>query len=169
MGAWSLNFIPNVSLTPQFHFQNLINDANQDINIVEVSLVSISSIFLGIIAILESTYKPGYRLFQKLQISKKFGEIDVWGFALNSKAIEWVTVRDLEFNLVYDGWISAFSDDGDNSGELLLRDVEVYRNTTEDFLYKIPALYISREKTKISLEFRGVQFSASSEESNKEK
>jgi len=74
------------------------------------------------------------------------------------KDVEWVTVRDHENDLIYDGWVQAFSDDSVDA-ELLLRDVSVYRNSTAEPLYQVGMMYVSRKRDDISLEFRTINLS----------
>jgi hypothetical protein len=57
--------------------------------------------------------------------------------------------------LVYDGWVEGFSDDCQNV-ELFLRDVDIYRNSTNEALYQVGALYITLPRDQIFIEFRGV-------------
>jgi hypothetical protein len=78
-------------------------------------------------------------LAARARVSKKFGDLDVWGFVFNSNATEWVVVRDIKYDLMYQGWVHAFSDTADDN-ELLLR-----RHRTEtrpQLSYTIEALYL---------------------------
>ena len=100
-----------------------------------------------------NTHKLHFRLFQKLKITKKFGEQDVWGFLMNSPSTEWITVRDTENNIMYDGWVKAFSDNS-KEAELLLESVSVYKNDTGEHLYDVDAQYLSLNRDKISIEVR---------------
>ena len=75
---------------------------------------------------------------------------------MNSNETEWVTIRDLKNNLVYDGWIKAFSEDSRNP-EILLRDVTVYNNSSAEELYEIDAQYLKLDSECISVEVRKKQ------------
>lgn len=88
---------------------------------------------------------------QYLGISNKFGDLDVWSLAFNSKEVEWIMVRDLKHNLVYKGWVRAFSPTFEKN-ELLLQDVEVFKNDDGEKLYEIGALYIARESIDLTIE-----------------
>ncbi len=79
-----------------------------------------------------------HRLAHVLRVSRKFGDFDLWSHMLNSNAPSWVIIRDREQDLMYDGWIAAFSD-GAEKNELLLGDVKVFRNSTGDMLYEASA------------------------------
>jgi hypothetical protein len=68
-----------------------------------------------------------HRFARFVRVSQKFGDIDVWSYVMNSNIQPWVVVRDRDQDVMYDGWIAAFSDTIDTS-ELFLRDVKVFRN-----------------------------------------
>jgi hypothetical protein len=84
--------------------------------------------------------------------------VDVWAYVLNSRDQDttFVTLRDIEQDLAYDGWIHLFSEDCSTT-ELLLRDVVVYRNSTSEALYQVGAMYFKLDPKRIILEFRGVK------------
>jgi hypothetical protein len=161
--AGVVNYLLGLTVKPAVYFIQIFSNPAASVSVREVVLVCITAVFFGLCLVVESTYKWGFRIAQNFRITKKFGELDVWGYALNAPNVEWVTVRDLEYNLVYDGWVSAFSDDG-KSTELLLRDVQVYSNIPPSnnriqnvdavHLYDIPAMYLSRDRKAITLEFR---------------
>jgi hypothetical protein len=58
---------------------------------------------------------------------------------------------------VYQGWVESFSDGLDNN-EILLRDVKVFRNSDQDFLYPVPGLYICLSKDNLRIEFQSWNF-----------
>lgn len=116
-------------------FLNALRDPNVIISYAEVAYVTFIALIFGIIITLSSTYKIHFRIVHKLKITKKFGELDVWGFTFNSPQINWATVRDHKNNLVYDGWVQAFSDDSKDA-EIFLRDVSIYKNDSGEKLYQ---------------------------------
>lgn len=77
------------------------------------------------------------------------------GLTFNIKEVVWVTVRDHKNDLVYDGWVQAFSNDS-REAEMLLRDVSVYKNSNAERLYQVGALYVSRKSEDISIECRTI-------------
>jgi uncharacterized membrane protein len=99
-----------------------------------------------------------HRLAKRIGVTKKFGDLDVWDFMLNSKEVEWVVVRDLSNDLMFEGWVRSFSDIGDVR-ELLLRDVRVYRNSTGERQYEVGGLYISRKRDDITIELASLGYS----------
>ncbi|MBU0700897.1 hypothetical protein KKE26_06355 [bacterium] len=143
---------------PEVIFLRALVDANISISYSEIAWVCIASIILGLVITAIETYKIHFRLVKILRITKKFGELDVWGYAFNAKNIEWVTIRDIKKDMVYDGWVKAFSDDSKDA-ELLLRDVSVYSNLEGEPLYQVGAMYISRNRDDITIEFRTIPVS----------
>ena len=126
------------------------------ISLKEILYVGVVSVLLAIVLIVINTNKLHFRLAQKLQITKKFGEQDVWEFLMNSADTEWVTVRDNENNIMYDGSVKAFSDNS-KEAELLLENVSVYKNDSGKHLYDIDVQYLSLSRGKISIEIRSIK------------
>lgn len=135
------------------NFLHTLSEGKAKFSLKEILIVCLVSVVLAIIIIVTNTHKLHFRLFQKLKITKKFGEQDVWGFLMNSSSTEWVTVRDIENNIMYEGWVKAFSDNSKDA-ELLLESVSVYKNDTGQHLYSIGAQYLSLSRGKISIEIR---------------
>lgn len=75
----------------------------------------------------------------------------MWEYLYNSPNVEWVFIRDHKLDLIYYGWIAAFSE-AKEERELLLRDVDVYENIYGKPLYKTDAMYISRNKFDLTVE-----------------
>lgn len=90
----------------------------------------------------------------RTKLTKKFAEVDVWDYIFNSEneEMKWVIVRDVKNNLMYQGWVEAFSDTV-KENELFMRDVVVYKNSTAEEYYSMPGLYISRNRDEITVEF----------------
>jgi hypothetical protein len=137
----------------EINFIHALLDGRAKISLKEILLVCGVSAALAVIIIVINTHKLHFRIFQFLKITKKFGEQDVWGFMMNSTSTEWITVRDSENNIMYDGSVKAFSDNS-KEAELLLENVSVYRNDSGEHLYNTNAQYLSLSKDKISIEIR---------------
>ena len=99
---------------------------------------TIGAVILALCVSLALNKKWVHNLAQITSISNKFGDLDVWSFTFNAKDVEWVVVRDLRHNLYYKGWVRAFSPTF-KENELLLRDVEVFKNDTGEKLYSVGA------------------------------
>ena len=146
------HFLPN-NIKHQIAFLNSLTNPKTEFCFREIAYVTIISIILACAITIASSRKLLNKLAKRLRITKKFGELDVWGYFLNMNEVVWVTVRDHANDLIYDGWVQAFSDDS-KEAELLLRDVSVYKNKTGQPLYQIGGLYISRNREDITIECR---------------
>lgn len=145
--------------TRSFVFLRALTDGHVAVSFRELASASLVAFALALVITVVSTHKLHFRLARKLGLTKKFGELDVWGFVFNSPEIEWATVRDHNRGLAYDGWVQLFSDDS-RSAELMLRDVRVYPNDTGACLYEVPSLYLSLSRDGITIEFRRIETEA---------
>lgn len=150
----------------KFSFLKVLVDKNATINFKEITIVTILSIPIGFLFTFLLNYKVLFRVAHKLKISKKFGDLDIWSYIMNSKIPEWVVIRDLENDLMYEGWIEAFSD-STGVDELFLRDVKVYKNSTAEECYEIPGLYLPRKRENLIIEFPLLEFSEYKERSQR--
>ena len=65
-----------------------------------------------------------------------------------------IIIRDIKNDLLYQGWLSAFSTTH-NENEILLSNVQVYRNSnTEEVLYNMEKVYFTKKSDDIIIEFR---------------
>jgi len=140
------------------HFFNALSDKTTDMDFGEIAIVTALSIFLGFLIAFLINYKVLFRIANFLKVSRKFGDVDVWSYIMNSKNVEWIVVRDIEADLMYEGWIEAFSDSTEVD-ELFLSDVIVFKNSTGDELYKIPGLYLPKKRENLIIEFPSLEFS----------
>lgn len=131
-------------------FQAFVDDKAQLIwhEIIPTSFIGVS---LAFAAAYVHTYKLINRLGRWAKVTKRFGEEDIWHFLHNRPEIYWVYVRDHKYDLSYRCWIEAYSDPY-KERELLLRDVDVYRNSTGDALYHTDVLYFSRKNDEFTIE-----------------
>jgi len=106
-------------------------------------------------AALAASYIDNYKIInkvgKKLGVTTRFGDEDVWDFLNRSPDVKWVYVRDHKYDLYYFGWIQAWSD-AYKEREVLLREVEVFRNSTAQFLYKSDVVYLSRKYDELTIE-----------------
>lgn len=83
------------------------------------------------------------KLAQRLRLSQKYGDENLFGYYLNSPDLEWVYVRDIKNNLSYRGRINSFSEN-ETIQELLLLDVTVFDYQSSDELYCVKSLYLAQ-------------------------
>lgn len=97
------------------------------INVIEVIFSTIVGVVLAFFLVVIINQKFLYRFSNWSHISNKHGDEDIWEFLFNSDDVEWVNVRDLETNIVYQGSVSAFSQK-DDKRELVLSQVKVFKD-----------------------------------------
>jgi hypothetical protein len=146
-----------IKIDPSISFLDIVVNQRAILNLREIGFVSALSIPIGFIFTFFINYKVLFRIAHFLKISNKFGDIDVWSYIMNLEIPEWVVIRDIKNNIMFEGWIQAFSDSTEKD-EIFLRDVIVYENSTGDEIYRIPALYLPRNKEELIIEFPELQF-----------
>lgn len=137
-------------------FLNRITQSGISFSFKEITFVTCIAVLLGAFIGFCSHRKVFNRFARFIGLTNKFGELDVWGYLFNLEDVVWVTVRDHKNNLIYDGWVQAFSDDSE-SAELLLRDVSIYKNDSGDRLYQVGMVYLCRNREEISIECRTIE------------
>ncbi len=94
------------------------------------------------------------RLMQTVGVTRKFGDEGVWEYTLNmgTPAVEYVNVRDFDHDVVYSGWVKAFSEGG-TARELLLEHVRLYQLSTGEFIFEMPLVYLARKPHELHIEY----------------
>lgn len=136
-----IQFLPK----QKFYFGEIVTNAQARLSFHEIFVATVLAIPLGLIVAGLVNSKILFKTARKLRISDKLDDIGVWNETLESSLNHWIVIRDIQNNLMYRGWVKSFSD-GLDSNEILLRDVEVYRNSDSQLLYSVPGLYISLNK-----------------------
>jgi hypothetical protein len=103
----------------------------------------------GVAAILN--HKLFARAAYRVGISRKTGDLDVWGLLFNSRRGEVVLVRDVSQDRAYYGWVEGVSESAANA-EILLRDVTVFRNSSSEKLYEVSRVYLARDPRHVVIE-----------------
>lgn len=161
---YPISLIPFFNLKFNF-FQSLL-DNKLPLYFWEIFTATLLSVPLGFIVSLLINRKVLHKAAQRLNISNKFGDFDVWSYILNSDVPGWVVIRDVENDLMYEGWIQASSDGTENNNELFLRDVKVFINSTAQELYKTPGLYFPKKRENLTIEFPAMEYSEHNESQN---
>lgn len=117
----------------------------------EIALATVVAVILGIGVSAAINHRLVHEGANSLRVSRRFGDLDVWGLLFNSPDLGWVTVRDLGHDLTYEGWVDAFSDTS-ASPELLLRDVRVFRSSSGTQLYETSRVYLARPSDTLVIE-----------------
>jgi hypothetical protein len=131
-------------------FDALLNDHTR-IAWREIALAGCVGLVLsaGIAAVLN--HNLIFRGANRLGVSRKTGDMDVWALLFGSKRGEMVVVRDLARDVAYHGSVEAFSESLDPA-ELLLRNVTVYRQSTAAKLYELERVYLARKVNELVIE-----------------
>lgn len=147
---WICNFTPPKTSYETLNVFKRISDSG-DIPYIEVILASVVSIFLGFI-ISNSIEKRFINRFARwLNVSQKYGELNLFSYFLSKKDVNWVYVRDIKNNLTYLGYVSSINET-DEYKELVLKKVTVlnYINSTE--YYDVESVYLCFPKDAVIIE-----------------
>ena len=136
---------------PRVSFFTVLTDERARIPWGEIALSAPVAVLLAILVAVALNNNVLHGAAERLGISRRFGEPDVWGYFLNSPQTLWVAVRDLATDTMYEGWVEAFSDTG-ASPEILLRQVSVSRNSTGTKLFDCERVYLARDRTSLIIE-----------------
>ena len=107
--------------------------------------------FLGFTVAYAANHSWLHKFARIAHITRKFSDIDVWNYLMNSRNIEWIRLRDHANNLAYLGYVMAFSSE-ENPRELLLGNVTVFTNDSGQKLYDVNATYLSFAKEDVAIE-----------------
>lgn len=117
----------------------------------EICSATFLSVFVAFFASWLINFKIFNKIAQKIKVSSKFGDENLYSYYLNAQEIDWVYIRDLEHNLTYQGRIVSHSEN-DKIQELVLSDVSVYDSNDSCLLYEIPTIYLAKEIGKFVIE-----------------
>jgi len=132
---------------------NLITDQN-NIRAIDILLATISSFILALIISYIYNFNLLNRFAQIIRATKRYGDEDVWHYFHNihsPKISDWFVVRNLERDLMYSGNITTYSET-DKERELLIKEVDVYKNSTGEYMYSADEVYLSLDKNNITIE-----------------
>lgn len=133
----------NCSEYGQLRIWSVALDDGVSIHGREVVLATILALPVAFLASWIVNFKLLNRLAQKLRITTKYGDENLYSHYLNSQEIDWIYVRDQESDLTYQGRVMSLSEN-ESVNEVVLVDVTVFRYTDSKKLYEVPSLYISK-------------------------
>lgn len=136
----------------EISFLEALINKNSSLNFNEIVFVVILALPVGFFISYLANHNFIYRFARTLKITNKFGKNSVWSFLMESEIPGWIVIRDSKNDLIYEGWIKAYSDDY-TKDELLLEEVCVYENSTSRKLYEVEKLYLCRNKNELVFEF----------------
>jgi hypothetical protein len=126
----------------------------------QIALATLVALIVGCSVAKLQMHSIPHQFLRWLRLTKRTNEVDIWELVLNSPNIDyWVTVRHHDNGKVYQGWIQAYSDGGDER-ELLLTEVTVFApapDTNElEPVDTIPVLYLGLDRKNAVLELKTV-------------
>ena len=160
IGTYLLYLIPGIGLIATFDLSRLEVDDEAAADILRTAIIddiivaTVLSLLLAPtwLAIKNRKYIP--RILQRLQVTNRYGDEDVWDFTLNAagKQTRYVNLRDAQTGLTFSGYVEVYSENP-ALRELVLRDVETFDSASGEKIYELPRLYIAREPNEMTLEF----------------
>ena len=132
-------------------FWSAVISDKPSLNKKEIFLVTALSLPVAFFVSWAINFKLLNKIAQKLRVSAKYGDENLYSYFLNAQEVDWVYIRDIENNLTYEGRVVSYSEN-ENSQEIVLSEVKVYRYTDSKELYDMPKIYISREFGKLVIE-----------------
>lgn len=136
---------------PRVTFFAALTDERTKIAWGEIGLSAGVAVLLAMLVSAALNHNLLHRIAERLRVSRRFGQADVWGHFLDSPRTSWIIVRDVDADLLYEGWVDAFSDTGADP-QLLLSDVAVYRASTGTKLHDRKRVYLTPRKDSVIIE-----------------
>jgi len=133
-----------------FQFVSSIINPGVSINFAEILIASMTAVILGFFITWAITKRFLFRFASFFKITNKFPEIDAWDNLINTFDPEWITVRDFENQLSFQGKLVSTSDQNDRDG-IVLKDVQVF-NKKAEFQYRVPLIYIPKKMDSLLIE-----------------
>ncbi|WP_150212556.1 hypothetical protein [Candidatus Tokpelaia sp.] len=143
-----INFRFNILIT----LLKLLNNEAID-NSIYMDIIFASVFAIGFAFLTSRCVNRKYlnHLAQKMHISSKYGDENLFSYYLNSDEIDWVYVRWPERNLIYRGLISKHSETLDIQ-EIVLLDVDIYNYRDSAFLYHVKTIYLCGKAGDFTIE-----------------
>jgi hypothetical protein len=136
---------------PRVTFFDVLTNERARIAWGEITLSAVVALLLAVLVSAAVNHNLLHRVAEQLRVSRRFGQADVWGHFLDSPKTNWIIVRDVNADLLYEGWVDAFSDTGADP-QLLLSDVAVYRASTGTKLHDRKRVYLTPRKESVIIE-----------------
>lgn len=147
--------IPNsLGANPQkiFYFSESLSNPGRVLNFREILIVTIISIPIGLVFTALVNQRLLYKFANRLRISDIADNLNVWVKVFDSPNREWVVIRDLDRDLMYQGIVEFYSD-GAGHNEIFLRQVEVHKISTQDHEYSAKRMYFKLGGDNFIVEF----------------
>lgn len=117
----------------------------------EVFLAVVLSFPVAFLVAYLINHKIFNKFAQKIKVSSKYGDENLFSYYLNAKEIDWVYVRDKSQNITYQGRVVSYSEN-DHIQELVLSEVTVYRYEDSAKFYSVPTIYLCKKMGSFVIE-----------------
>jgi len=131
-------------------WDSIIN-GKSDFKKLELIFAYIAAIPFGLIIGYFIQHKTLNDFLQRIKLTTRFGDGDVWSHFLNMENVEWIIVRDKQNNLAYFGSIRSYSEANDKR-EILLESVDIYTSDSWIKLYSSEAVLLELNDKQFSIE-----------------
>ena len=135
--------LPFLSSNPTLSIWSTLLDQSSKPQWGEIAWATLIAPFIAGLAALAVNKKAVNKISQKLGISGKYGDENLFSYYLNSPDVAWVYVRDIPNDLSYRGLVRSFSETKEIQ-ELVLTDVTVFNYNESDELYKVDSIYLTK-------------------------
>lgn len=123
---------------------SIISNGSPNIKALEVFQATMLAMPVAYFASLIVNYKIFNKVSQRLRISNKYGDENLFSYFLNANEVNWIYIRDIENDLTYQGRVISFSEN-DNIQEIVLSNVTVYSYQNSEEYYSVPSLYLCKK------------------------
>jgi len=146
--SWAAQAVVNLigcqsNTAPLLKVWSIATADKPNVDLREVAFASLTAPIVAAIAASINDWKLLNRIAQKLNLSVKFGDENLFSYYLNRRDIDWVYVRDPRTNQTYQGRVVQWSET-DHIQEVVLSDVTVYEYESSKELYSLPTVYLAR-------------------------
>jgi hypothetical protein len=118
----------------------------------EVLWASCYGILIGFIAAGIDTKKIINLIGNKLSLTNKYGDENLYMWFLNKPDIDYLYVRDIVNKITYFGYIDSYSET-EGFKELVMGNVSVYNYPDSELMYEVDKIYLSLPVNNIVFEF----------------
>lgn len=131
-----------------YEFLDCFINLQKPIQAKQLVSVSITAFFLGTFISFIINKKIFYKVMQSMNITNRYGDVDLFRYIMENNIPKWVYIRDMNSDRSYYGFITAWSGPDENDG-IFLRDVKVYQDSTGEWCYDTPAIYLPKKNRRI--------------------
>jgi hypothetical protein len=135
----------------QLEIWGFISDSKTKLKILEVFQATLLAIPIAYFASWVVNFKIFNKISQRLYISNKYGDENLFSFYLNAKEVGWVYIRDIENNLTYQGQVVSYSEN-DKIQEIVLSNVTVFSYSESEEYYSVPSIYLCKNMGSFIIE-----------------